>query len=52
MLLNDTTWIAHKFGGSSMANAERIAHVGKLLLAREERAQVTSSPRCRASPTR
>lgn len=35
--------IAHKFGGSSVANAERIAHVADLLLARAERQVVVVS---------
>lgn len=29
-------WIVHKFGGSSLRDAESIAHVGRLLLARQE----------------
>lgn len=32
--------IAHKFGGSSLANAERIAHVARLLAAREGESQI------------
>ena len=32
-------WIVHKFGGSSLADAEAIACVGQLLLAREDQAQ-------------
>ena len=33
------TWIVHKFGGSSLADAAAIARVGELLLAREDQAQ-------------
>jgi len=33
-------WIVHKFGGSSLADGERIAQVADLLLKREEPAQV------------
>ena len=32
--------VAHKFGGSSLADAERIRHVAKLIRAREETRQV------------
>ncbi|HSC09713.1 MAG TPA: bifunctional aspartate kinase/homoserine dehydrogenase I [Rhodanobacteraceae bacterium] len=32
--------VAHKFGGSSLANAERIRHVAELLRSRPERTQV------------
>jgi aspartokinase/homoserine dehydrogenase 1 len=35
--------VAHKFGGSSVANAERIAHVAKLLVERAERQVVVVS---------
>ncbi|MEQ1894491.1 MAG: aspartate kinase, partial [Planctomycetota bacterium] len=35
--------VAHKFGGSSVASAERIAHVAELLLARDERQVVVVS---------
>lgn len=33
--------VVHKFGGSSLADAERYRHVGALLLARDDPAQVT-----------
>ena len=33
--------IVHKFGGTSVADAERYRHVAQLLLAREEAVQVT-----------
>ncbi|KAF1691250.1 bifunctional aspartate kinase/homoserine dehydrogenase I [Pseudoxanthomonas jiangsuensis] len=33
--------VAHKFGGTSVADAERYRHVAQLLLAREEAVQVT-----------
>ncbi len=33
--------VVHKFGGTSVANAERYRHVAQLLLAREEPVQVT-----------
>jgi bifunctional aspartokinase / homoserine dehydrogenase 1 len=33
-------WYAHKFGGSSLANAKRIASVGQILLHRKDPAQV------------
>jgi aspartokinase/homoserine dehydrogenase 1 len=36
-----TATIAHKFGGSSVANAERYRHVAALLRARPETAQIT-----------
>ncbi|MFU8878364.1 MAG: bifunctional aspartate kinase/homoserine dehydrogenase I, partial [Wenzhouxiangellaceae bacterium] len=32
-------WVVHKFGGSSLLDAEAFAHVGQLLLAREETPQ-------------
>jgi len=35
--------VAHKFGGSSLASAERLAHVAGLLLARKERQVVVVS---------
>ena len=35
------TTVAHKFGGSSLANAERYRHVAELLLARNDGHQVT-----------
>jgi bifunctional aspartokinase / homoserine dehydrogenase 1 len=34
------TAVAHKFGGSSLANAERIKHVAKLIRARSEELQI------------
>ena len=33
--------VVHKFGGTSVADAERYRHVAQLLLAREESLQVT-----------
>lgn len=36
-----TSTIVHKFGGTSVADAERYRHVAQLLLAREEAVQVT-----------
>ena len=33
--------VVHKFGGTSVADAERYRHVAKLLLARDEEVQVT-----------
>jgi aspartokinase/homoserine dehydrogenase 1 len=33
--------IVHKFGGTSVADAERLRHVASLLLARDEDEQVT-----------
>lgn len=33
--------VVHKFGGTSVADAERYRHVAQLLLAREETVQVT-----------
>ena len=33
--------VAHKFGGTSVADADRYRHVAQLLLAREETVQVT-----------
>ena len=33
--------VVHKFGGTSVADAERYRHVAQLLLAREEALQVT-----------
>ena len=33
-------WIAHKFGGSSVANAARYQAVARLMLARQDEAQV------------
>ncbi|WP_295948081.1 hypothetical protein, partial [uncultured Xanthomonas sp.] len=33
--------VVHKFGGTSVADAERYRHVAQLLLARPERLQVT-----------
>ena len=35
------TTVVHKFGGTSVADAERYRHVAQLLLAREEAMQVT-----------
>ena len=44
-------WIAHKFGGSSLADAACIRHVATLLRATPERVRKRSScRRCRASP--
>lgn len=34
-----TAWVVHKFGGSSVRDAEAYAHVGKLVLARDESRQ-------------
>src|ERR1700760_2896871 len=34
------TTVAHKFGGSSLADAQRIRHVAKLIRAREETTQI------------
>lgn len=33
--------VVHKFGGTSVADAERYRHVAQLLLARDESVQVT-----------
>ncbi|WP_157723006.1 hypothetical protein, partial [Stenotrophomonas pictorum] len=33
--------VVHKFGGTSVANADRYRHVGQLLLARGEEEQIT-----------
>ena len=37
----NTLTIVHKFGGTSVADAERYRHVARLLLARDEGQQVT-----------
>ena len=38
---NNTLTIVHKFGGTSVADAERYRHVARLLLARDEYEQIT-----------
>ncbi|NEL80098.1 MAG: hypothetical protein G3W61_28105, partial [Xanthomonas perforans] len=41
VLASSARTVVHKFGGTSVADAERYQHVAQLLLARDESVQVT-----------